>query len=378
MNPNNSIIMNPKFDEDIDPQSKEGWCHSIKKSFERLPLYFMGDDKINLSASEDNGTEKPKKKSFFETYYWYQIIGTIFLVQILLISFSPSIKQKLIKTFDYYLGDMRRFAKRNPITSMTIFWFANFLSTFLFPSKGLPMILIAFIQKKFVCSQILNMTSTIASLFFGYYLAKACFNKRFVSKLNENLKFKAVLEMVNETPWTFSYFIWFSYIPMPTKVLQYPLTNVSCFTYISTGSLVLGFGVQISTMIGYTLDEIVSLFELQWNEQSYLLKSAGVLSQFEIIFTLVFMWYYGTVFNKKFKRIRFENQKFENNNQEFKRSHKTQLYNQGEEEGSDSNEHDSQQSSEKKHDFAVYRETKSLDHSLINCKVKEDITFGGY
>jgi len=31
-------------------------------------------------------------------------------------------------------------------------------------------------------------------------------------------------------------------------------------------------------MIGYTLDEIVSLFELQWNEQSYLLKSAGVLS----------------------------------------------------------------------------------------------------
>jgi len=63
------------------------------------------------------------------------------------------------------------------------------------------------------------MTSTIASLFFGYYLAKACFNKRFVSKLNENLKFKAVLEMVNETPWTFSYFIWFSYIPMPTKVL---------------------------------------------------------------------------------------------------------------------------------------------------------------
>lgn len=122
-------------------------------------------------------------------------------------------------TFNYYLKDVRYFAERYPVTSMLLFWISNFLSTFLIPSKGLPCMIIAFIQKRFFISLLINITSTVVSLIFGYYLSKTCFNKLFVAKLYRNLKFKAVKEMVTETPWTFSCFVWFSYIPMPTKVL---------------------------------------------------------------------------------------------------------------------------------------------------------------
>lgn len=71
-----SIIINPFTEKEIDPNGKNSWCAYLKKKLERLPLSFV-DDKINLSVDSVRGAENQKEKSFWKKYFLWLLLGSV-------------------------------------------------------------------------------------------------------------------------------------------------------------------------------------------------------------------------------------------------------------------------------------------------------------
>lgn len=187
-----------------------------------------------------------------------------------------------------------------------IWGLVQFFSTFLVPSKGFPCILIAYIYKNFWHSLAINLSGTLVSIATGFWLTRKIFHKKFTKTFKNDVRFRAVEEFVKETPWTFSAFMWFTWLPLPPKIFIYPLTQITFLQYTVSGSLVLGIGVLISTMIGHTLDNLMVLLNHDWAGTPFFLKLELLLTLVELMVTLGLFWVYGVRYKGKVERLRGE------------------------------------------------------------------------
>jgi len=124
------------------------------------------DQSENSSESRDititsNSKESTANKNHCKNYYCYYIAILVFVLFIVMVVLLPSVKTEIIFCLSKYIGDLRYFVRKSPIISNTIFWVFQFLGSFLLPSKGFPSIVIAYIQKDFKLSMIINISSLV-------------------------------------------------------------------------------------------------------------------------------------------------------------------------------------------------------------------------
>ena len=89
------------------------------------------------------------------------------------------------------------------------------------------------------------------------------------------------------------------------------------------------------------------------------------------------MWYYGSMFHKKLKRLNTENESFESNNFEKKQPNKVLTHDE-EKEDYDSNENDSLLSREHKIAGSFLIEGKSMDNDKKSKNRIEENLFGNF
>ena len=236
------------------------------------------------------------------------LLMTIFLMTVGLLFMITPFHKFVINYINSNIHKLRKQSIERPIISDFVIFWLNVAGSFILPSQAHIFVLTAFIIKEFIRAFFQNLISAIFALIFGYYVANACFYQKFYESYKDDIKFITMEEFVKEIPWLFSFFLWFSLIPTPLKLLIFPLTQITFWQFFLPGILVLTSNILICTLIGVTFEELMTLDSFYWGSMPILIKIEQTFTLIETILTIVTIFLYSKKFKERIDKIYKERQ----------------------------------------------------------------------